>query len=128
VYVLWALPTVGWLMMVSAWARTKPFLWAVGAPLLAAALLSWFNAMFDFNWNISWLWQHIVARGLFSVAPGSWFGFVHSLNAGSENANAAMLLGDSWRVLGTANLWLGVAVGSAMLYAAVRLRRWKDEG
>ena len=39
VYMLWALPTVGWLMMVSAWAKTKPFLWAVGAPLLIGVLL-----------------------------------------------------------------------------------------
>ncbi|UUZ49351.1 hypothetical protein LP420_02935 [Massilia sp. B-10] len=30
VYLVWALPTIGWLMMVSAWARSKVFLWAVG--------------------------------------------------------------------------------------------------
>ena len=131
VYVLWALPTVGWLMMVSAWARTKPFLWAVGVPLLIGALLSWFNAMFDFGWNISWFWQNIVARGLVSVAPGSWFGFIHpasGLSVGPENLNAMLLVGQSWRVLGTANLWIGTALGAAMIYAAVRLRRWKDEG
>src|SRR5690606_1027796 len=27
VYALWALPTVGWLLMCSAWARSQPFLW-----------------------------------------------------------------------------------------------------
>jgi ABC-2 type transport system permease protein len=33
VYILWALPTVGWLLMVSSMARSKVFLWAVGTPL-----------------------------------------------------------------------------------------------
>ena len=132
VYLVWALPTVGWLMMVSAWAKTKPFLWAVGAPLLVAALLSWFNAMFQFNWNIGWFWQHIVARGLLSVAPGSWFGFVDpqgGFNLGPrESANMVMLVSQSWRALATADAWIGAALGAAMLYAAARLRRWKDEG
>ncbi len=48
IYIMWALPTVGWLLLVSAWARSKPFLWAVGTPLaillmrssLASALVS----------------------------------------------------------------------------------------
>ena len=57
VYLVWALPTVGWLMMVSAWARTKVFLWAVGVPVLTGVLLSWFNAMFDFNWDLEWFWN-----------------------------------------------------------------------
>jgi ABC-2 type transport system permease protein len=38
------------------------------------------------------------------------------------------LFSSSWRQLTTANLWIGVAAGSAMLYAAIRIRRWKDEG
>ncbi len=132
VYIVWALPTVGWLMMVSAWARTKPFLWAVGAPLLVAALLSWFNAMFNFNWNISWFWQHVVARGLASVAPGSWFLFVHPEDAarlaGHDHVDMGTMVTQSWRVLATTNAWIGAAIGAAMIYASVRLRRWKDEG
>jgi ABC-2 type transport system permease protein len=132
VYVAWALPTAGWLMLVSSWARTKPFLWAVGVPVLTAALLSWFNAMFDFNWNVGWFWQHIVARGLVSVAPGSWFGFVDA-GAGvymptHENANLGTLVIESWRVFASADLWIGVLAGSGMIYAAARIRRWKDEG
>ncbi len=33
VQVLWALPTVGWLLLCSCWARSKPFLWAVLIPV-----------------------------------------------------------------------------------------------
>jgi ABC-2 type transport system permease protein len=131
VYIVWALPTVGWLMMVGAWARTKPFLWAVGVPCLIGALSSWFNAMFDFGWSIEWFWQHIVARGLLSVAPGSWFAFTPvtpEVSYLQHNADNMILVGESWRTLGTANAWIGAAIGSAMVFAAIRLRRWKDEG
>jgi ABC-2 type transport system permease protein len=143
VYAVWALPTVGWLMMVSAWARTKPFLWAVGIPVLAGALLSWFTAMFGLSWSVvgsdgqqpgvrfaSWFWEHIVARGLLSVAPGSWFAFIDpagGLHHG-DKPDVMFLVTQSWKVLGTANLWIGVAVGAAMIFAAIRLRKYRDEG
>ncbi|HWJ93709.1 MAG TPA: hypothetical protein VNT33_03240, partial [Telluria sp.] len=35
VYALWSLPTVGWLLLCSAWARSKPFLWAIMIPVFA---------------------------------------------------------------------------------------------
>jgi len=131
VYILWALPTVGWLMMVSAWAKTKPFLWAVGAPLLIGVLLLWFKALFSLDLDTDWYWRDIVARGLLSVAPGSWFGFFHpdpNMSSGPDNINAMALVSQSWRVLGSANIWIGAVVGSAMIFAAMRLRRWRDEG
>lgn len=130
VYVLWALPTVGWLMMISAWARTKPFLWAVGAPLLAGGLVSWFNAMFDFDQNTGWFWKNIVGRGLLSVAPGSWFAIVDPADglARGDHPTVMFLVTQSWKVLATPNLWIGVLAGAAMIYAAIRLRRYRDEG
>ncbi len=131
VYVLWALPTVGWLLMVGAWARSKPFLWAVGTPLLAVGLIAWFNKMLAFGWNIDWLWKYIVGRGLLSVTPGSWFAFSHEdieMVSGEKHLQMSTLLTQSWQQLTTPNLWIGVVVGAAMIYVAIRLRRWKDEG
>ena len=132
VYLVWALPTVGWLMMISAWARTKVFLWAVGVPVLTGVLLSWFNAMFDFNWNVEWFWKNIVARGLLSIAPGSWFGFVDPSGGVQMNDkhsfDFSILVVQSWKTLAYANAWIGAAIGAGMIYAAARLRRWKDEG
>jgi ABC-2 type transport system permease protein len=135
VYLLWALPTVGWLMMVSAWARTKPFLWAVGVPVLTGALLSWFNGMFNFGWNIGWFWQHIVMRGLLSVVPGSWFAHQGMPNGGDigaginqNSADMGTVLAQSWQALATPDAWIGVAAGALMIYTAIRLRRWRDEG
>ena len=131
IYVLWALPTVGWLLMVGAWARSKPFLWAVGAPLLAVGLIAWFNKMFSFGWQLEWFWLNIVGRGLLSLAPGSWF-VLSSENmlaiATMQEPRMNSLIALSWQQLATPNLWIGVTVGAAMIYAAIRLRRWKDEG
>ena len=131
IYVLWALPTVGWLLMVGAWARSKPFLWAVGAPLLAMGLIAWFNKMFSFGWQLEWFWLNIVGRGLLSLAPGSWF-VLSSENmlaiATMQEPRMNSLIALSWQQLATPNLWIGVTVGAAMIYAAIRLRRWKDEG
>jgi ABC-2 type transport system permease protein len=131
IYALWALPTVGWLLMVGAWARSKPFLWAVGTPLLAVGLIAWFNKMLSFGWNIEWLWKYIVGRGLLSVTPGSWLAYSpEDLEMVGRMKQVAMgpLLAQTWQQLTTPNLWIGVVAGTAMIYAAIRLRRWKDEG
>ena len=141
VYVMWALPTIGWLMLVSAWARTMPFLWAVGAPLLAWFLLWFFDAIFGFGWNVAWFGQHIVGRGLGGTVFGIWFAYhpaetigetiVHAANGvvihrHSDDMGTLML--QSWHVFATADLWIGVVAGAAMIFAAIRLRRWRDEG
>ena len=131
VYLVWALPTVGWLMMVSSWARTKVFLWAVGVPVLVGVLISWFNAMFDFNWNVEWFWHNIVARGLLSVMPGAWFGFVDpagGMQIHHNHVDFTVLVVQSWKTLASAHAAIGAVAGAAMIYAATRIRRWKDEG
>jgi ABC-2 type transport system permease protein len=131
IYALWALPTVGWLLMVGAWARSKPLLWAVGTPLLAVGLIAWFNKMLSFGWDIDWLWKYIVGRGLLSVTPGSWLAYSpEDLEMVGRMKQVAMgpLLAQTWQQVTTPNLWIGVVAGAAMIYAAIRLRRWKDEG
>jgi len=131
VYLVWALPTVGWLMMVSSWARTKVFLWAVGVPVLTGVLISWFDAMFDFNWNVEWFWKNIVARGLLSVVPGSWFGFVDpsgGMHVQEDNIDFTFMVTQSWKTLASAHAAIGAVAGAAMIFAATRIRRWKDEG
>lgn len=69
---LWALPTVGWLMFCSAWATSKPFLWAVLFPLLACVMLSILSAMPGISLPIGWIWYIVGYRGLLSALPGTW--------------------------------------------------------
>jgi ABC-2 type transport system permease protein len=132
VYLVWALPTVGWLMMVSAWARTKVFLWAVGVPVLSGVLLLWFNEMFDLGMKLDWFWKDIVGRGLLSVVPGSWFAFVDPAGGmhieHGRGVDFTFLVTQSWKTLASAHALIGAVVGAGMIYVAARLRRWKDEG
>jgi ABC-2 type transport system permease protein len=133
VYMLWALPTVGWLLLVSSWARSKVFLWAVGAPLVTAALIAWTNKIFALGMPQGWFMEHIVSRILLGVAPGSWFMFSRVnpqslVREGADHIQAADLFSASWGTLGNPALWVGVAAGVAMIAGAVWLRRWREEG
>ena len=131
VYVLWALPSAGWLLLCSAWARTKPFLWAVVLPVAAGLLTTWFGIMGLFNLPASWFWKEVVVRGLFSVFPGGSFtatnGTAHTLTINGESGMDVLNLGHSWAAIGTLNLWIGVAVGAALIAGAIWFRRWRDD-
>lgn len=133
IYLLWALPTIGWLMMVSSWARSKVFLWAVGVPGLSVALLVWAENMFHFNLNIGWYLHNIIARSLLGVIPGAWIPLAgiekeQLLNNGQRGIDMATIFTQSWGTLASPGLWIGVAAGAAMIFVAIRMRRWRDEG
>jgi ABC-2 type transport system permease protein len=103
IYVLTALPTVGWLLACSAWSRRKPLLWAFLVPLLA--------------W-VAWVWLQGMGLPLPNVQPtlrhllgGFWeVGRVHSVS-------------DAWVLLTSVNLWWGVALGVMGLGTAIEGRR-----
>jgi ABC-2 type transport system permease protein len=136
VYLLWALPTVGWLLMVSSWARSKVFLWAVGTPLMTGALLAWANYAFKLGINIEWFFSQVVLRLLGSVLPGAWFMFDKSAREAMEHApgmendptgQIAGFFNQAYSSLASPVLWIGVAAGVAMIAAAIWMRRWREE-
>ena len=136
VYALWALPTVGWLLLCSAWSKSKPFLWAIMLPVFSGIFISWFDIMNVFNLESGWFWKNIVARGLLSAVPGTWFDVAHINNAHITSSEAArqiesvhqlLSLKTTYSVLLTPQLWIGAVVGAAMIYGAIRLRRWRDD-
>jgi len=128
-YVLWALPSVGWLLLCSAWARNKPFLWAVALPVATGLLVSWFGVMGLFDLPTIWFWKNIVQRGLFSVFPGtgSVFGHQGDIAVTGNQGMDFMDLGNTYQLLASANLWIGVAVGLGLLAGAIWFRRWRDD-
>jgi ABC-2 type transport system permease protein len=132
-YLLWALPTVGWLMLCSAWARNKPFLWAVLLPVGTGTILGWFSLMGSIGLSSKWYWSHIFSRLLLSVFPGGWFTALVGQpgeHVDPETASSALTylnLSNSYSVLATSNLWIGVAVGAAMIAGAIWFRRWRDD-
>ncbi len=130
-YALWALPTVGWLMLCSAWSRSKPFLWAIMLPVFAGIVVSWFDMMQAFELGSGWFWKNVVARLLLSVVPGTWIDVAHLEQANFDGPHQLVgLLGiqSMYSALATPQLWIGVVAGSAMIYGAIRMRRWRDEG
>ena len=134
VYCLWALPTVGWLLMVSSWARSKVFLWAIGVPLLVLILTVWAGKLMQTDTDVSWIQMHVIGRALLGTIPGSWYLFepqllsqMQPLEHGSRLSRID-IFSNSWSSLTLPAAWLGAAVGAALIYAAIRLRRWREEG
>jgi ABC-2 type transport system permease protein len=133
VYVLWALPTAGWLLLVSSWAKSKVFLWAVGLPLIVAVLLKWMDyllALYGSTIHADWIVNNVLETLLLGLVPGAWFmdgGTAMPVNGG-HGVNLLSVLGASWGSLARPELWVGAAAGVAMILGAVRLRRWRDEG
>jgi ABC-2 type transport system permease protein len=129
VYALWALPTAGWLLLCSAWARSKPFLWAIMIPVFSGIFVSWFDLMNVFNLESGWFWQNIVARALLSLVPGSWLGQADlgrvtpdSVDRITQVINPVV----TWSMLQTPQLWIGAVAGAAMIFAAIQLRRRRE--
>ena len=134
VYALWALPTVGWLLMVSSWARSKVLFWALGVPLLLLVLTVWVGKLSMTEADIGWIQMNVIARALLGTIPGSWYLFepgllphINTMAAGSQMTRID-IFANSWSSLAMPAAWLGAAAGAAMIYAAIRLRSWREEG
>ena len=130
VYAIWALPTVGWLMLCSAWARSVPFLWAVLLPVLTGVFTLMLSATGLFALDSGWFWKNIVARMLLGVVPITPHDLERIGASGMHDSNLYQLIEPAgvYSNLLHLDVWIGAAAGVAMLLVAVRLRRWRDEG
>src|SRR3546814_12732642 len=72
VYALWALPTVGWLLLCSAWSHSKPFLCAIMVPLFTGIFVSWFDLMEMFNLDSSRSEERRVGKEGVSTCRSRW--------------------------------------------------------
>ena len=132
-YAAWSLPAIGWLMFCSAWARSKPFLWAVLVPVLACVIISMTDILPSLAVRHDLIWYTVVYRGLLSILPGAWF---PTLPGGATNPHAdfntpddlanAIDLTRSWEAFATADLWIGAVIGVALIAGAIYLRRWRE--
>ena len=128
-YALWALPATGWLLLCSAWARSKPFLWAAVLPMAVGLMLGWFNLIGTNIAGGSWYWRDVVARILLSVFPGSWLGSSNyqGVSSGAEHSLDALNLGNAYGVVASPSFWVGAIAGLALLAGAIWLRRRRDD-
>lgn len=136
VFAVWALPTVGWLLLVSAWSKSKPFLWALLVPLFAGVLVSWFDVMEMLGMKASWFWSNVVGRLLLGTFNGIDVIYREANNPAMQNFNpngpqdilALFSAQNSWSAFASLDMWVGAAAGVAMILAAVHFRRTRDEG
>jgi ABC-2 type transport system permease protein len=132
VYVLWAIPTIGWLLLVSAWAKSKVFLWAVGTPVITLVIIKWANYLLNMGIDLHWVIHNVVGRFLLGVIPGAYLGLAQVDKDLVINEQHVGMFGNvfkqSWLTLAQPGVWIAAIAGAAMIYGAIRLRRWKDEG
>lgn len=136
VFAVWALPTVGWLLLVSAWSKSKPFLWALLVPLFAGILVSWFDVMEMLGMKASWFWTNVVGRLLLGTVNGMDMIYREGKNPAMQNFNpegpqdivALFSPQNSWSAFAHLDIWIGAAAGVAMILAAMHFRRTRDEG
>jgi ABC-2 type transport system permease protein len=130
-YAIWALPTIGWLLLCSSWARSKPFLWAIALPVAAGVIVSWFGLMGIAGLSSEWFWTNVVGRLLGSLMPGGWIGNASPLSGVGRDDPAALVnsmgLAYHYSALASPSLWIGAAAGAAMIAGAIWFRRWRDD-
>lgn len=129
---LWALPSIGWLLLVSSFVRSKPFLWALLVPVVAGVLTSIFHLMNSLSLPSGWFWKNIVGRLLCSIFPGGWLDFAGLKEFDSEDrvpeAIGHLLSLDSiGAVISSPTYLIGIAAGVAMIAGAVYFRRQRTE-
>lgn len=123
---LWYAPIGGYLLLVSAWARRNPFLWAVLPPV---AIVMVEELLLDTNY----FGQFLYTRA---------FGFLEQIDLGSRFGDADQAAGipgavpsvnglfesvDISGVFASPHMWLGLVAAGGMLYAAARIRRYRDD-
>jgi ABC-2 type transport system permease protein len=110
---LWHAPVYAWLLLVSAWARRAPLLWAVLPPLAVAA----FERIAFGTSHVALLIRHRLL---------GWF--THGFVANAEDRAPGEVLTHltPGRLLGMPGLWIGLLLAGAFLAAAVRLRRSRE--
>lgn len=113
VHALWHAPFYAWLLMVSAWSRRAPFLWAVLPPLAIGAVE---RIAFETS-HFGALLRHRV-MGAFNQA--------FTADAQRTGLVTSLMQLDPGRFLISPGLWGGLLLAAAFLAAAVRLRRYRE--
>ncbi len=121
---LWALPAVGWLLLCSSFARSKPFLWAVLLPVGIGVLIGFFDLLETLKVPEAWYWVHVVARLLGSLVPVSWS--IASADFGHDGSEQTLSWAAFATTLTSTTLWVGVIVGVAAIVAAIHFRRVRE--
>lgn len=124
--VLWYAPLTAYLLLISAWARRNVQLWAILPPLIAILVE---RIAFGSHYLSTWVlyrlgpgWQSQWEQWLERTFSGPYFN--------SSGGSSVPRLFDGFQPLHTfanVDLWLGLAVAAGLLFAAIRIRRYRDD-
>ncbi|HEX8783816.1 MAG TPA: hypothetical protein VF764_10620 [Steroidobacteraceae bacterium] len=118
--VLWWAPIAGYLLLVSAWVRRAPILWA-SLPFVLGPVLEWvaFGTRYllgFIDYRVTGIWE-ILGVGHANIVS----------KHGLHPVGTALEVLDFRHALTAIDLWLGLAVTAALVYAAIRIRRYRDD-
>ena len=130
VYAAWALPTVGWLLLCSAWARSKPFLWAVLIPLAFGLAASMTGLLQLIGLDRHWLWGNVISRLLLGTVPmtGADLSYLQRAAMQGDDIHNLLSVAGVYSNFANPSMWAGIVAGALMILLAIRLRRWREEG
>ena len=120
--VLWWAPIAGYLLLVSAWVRRAPILWAT-LPCVLTPLLEWVafgtSYVLNFiNYRVFGIWGILGVEHAVDTIVSK-----HDLHP----VGTALEVLDFRGALTAIDLWLGLAATAALVYAATRIRRYRDD-
>ena len=133
IYVAWALPTVGWMILASSWVKSRPGMWVILIPFALFVCAAFANDTVGVNFarDVAYV---LLFRAIFSVVPDSWSYHYYLNEYGNTlsfpDAIQHVLLKvdlSSWDIFATPDLWIGVIVGITMLFTAARIRRGRGD-
>jgi ABC-2 type transport system permease protein len=110
VHMIWYAPLYAWLMLISAWSRRAPFLWAA-MPILAITLFE--KMAFHTSYILGFLQSRVSGGNTMDAMSAD-----NPVHAGAHMTPLAFLA--------TPGLWFGLAFAALFLFAAARLRRSRN--
>ncbi len=110
---LWALPILGYLLLISVSVPRMALLWAIAVPVVPVVLES---ALFN---------SRILATGIAKHIEGA--ALPDFLGRDDRIMPVVSTVGDQLALLLNPDLWIGVIIGAAFVYAAARVRGINNE-
>lgn len=120
--VLWYLPIMGWLLMVSAWAKRAVMLWAVLPPLLLMLV----ELAFDKHYVASALGYRLVGWFDLAFLPPDEVANVMNFR-GKEIPQRLTDLMNPGAIISSPDVWIGIVVAAAFVWATILIRRHRTE-
>ena len=123
--ILWYAPIAALFLVVSAWVRRGPIVWVI-VPLLFALIV---EGIFSSIVGLPRYLNQFVGYRLLGIWGELDLNQVKFLFSHDQIRPLDSLLGTlNWTgAFANVNLWLGVIAAGALMYAAVRIRRYRDE-